>query len=436
LLFSIDRTQRKRLIRQEQQKARIREAEIVHAKNDELQQINQKLEGLLLSLKSSQAEVAESESRFRSVAESANDAIITADHSGKITFWNQRATVIFGYSAEEMISQPLTKLMPERHQKAHRAGMRRLITTGETRISGQVVELQAIRKSGEEFPIELTVSHWTTEAGIFVTGIIRDITQRKRQQEIIEKTTSKLEEAYQHKSNELEKARLLQLSMLPSELPQLSRLTMDAHMKTAVEVGGDYYDVHLSEDSTLTVVIGDATGHGLEAGMLVTATKSLFAQLVDEPDIVLLMQQMNEALKRLKLRRLYMALQIVRIKDQMLEVCTAGMPPLYIYQKKSGTLKEIILKALPLGGVTGITFRKAEHTLAEGDVIFMLSDGLPECFNEKGEMLDYERVKSAFLEVIEKSPPDIIKHLIRAGEIWAGPEAQHDDETFVVIKMR
>jgi PAS domain S-box-containing protein len=436
ILVGIDRFQRNRVIRREQQKAKIREAEIVRTKNLELQEINTKLEGLLSSLQTSQAEVKESESRFRSVAESASDAIITADQQGNITFWNQRAAAIFGYTAEKIIGQPLTLLMPERHREAHRNGMTRLVTTGETKISGQVVEIQAIRKSGDEFPIELTVSHWKTGDGIFVTGIIRDITQRKRQEEILEKTRIQLEEAYNHKANELEKARLLQMSMLPSELPGLPHLEMAASMQTAVEVGGDYYDVHLAADQTITLVIGDATGHGLEAGMLVTATKSLFTKLVDEPDIVGMMQQFNESLKRLKLRRLYMTLQIVRIKNYRLQVCTAGMPPLFIYQQKYRKLKEIMLKSLPLGGISGIALQKEEIKLNAGDVVLLLSDGLPERFNDRDEMLDYHRVKSALLEAVESPPAEIIKHLIQVGDQWAGKRALHDDETFVVIKVK
>ncbi|UCF64474.1 MAG: PAS domain S-box protein [bacterium] len=435
-LFTIDRVQRDRLIKREQQRARIREAEIIHDKNQELQQINVKLETLLKSLQLSQSELLESESRFRAVAESASDAIITADQKGVILFWNSMAETIFGYTPEEIVGQPLTVLMPERHRTGHRQGMNRLIKTGETRISGKVVEIEAIRKSGEEFPIELTVSHWKTAEGTFVTGIIRDITKRKRQQEELTRATARLEEAYQHKSEELEKARLLQLSMLPTQLPQLPHLEIDAYMKTATEVGGDYYDVHLDETKNLTLVIGDATGHGLEAGMLVTATKSLFLKLAEEADIVSLMQNMNEALKKLKLKKLYMAFQVVRIHAYTLEVSTAGMPPLFIYNKQKNTIDEILLKALPLGGFSGVIYEKKTYSLSPGDVVLLFSDGFPERFNERGEMLGYQRVKAVLQETAHTSPAEIIEHLIQEGEAWAGEQAQHDDETFVVLKVK
>jgi hypothetical protein len=75
------------------------------------------------------------------------------------------------------------------------------------------------------------------------------------------------------KTQELEEARNLQLSMLPKELPQLPNLDIAVYMKTATEVGGDYYDFHVGMDGTLTVVLGDATGHGMKAGTMVTICK-------------------------------------------------------------------------------------------------------------------------------------------------------------------
>ncbi len=88
-----------------------------------------------------------------------------------------------------------------------------------------------------------------------------------------------LEAENEQRAKELEEARQLQLSMLPKNVPQLPDLEIAAYMKTATEVGGDYYDFHVADDGTLTIAIGDATGHGLKAGTVVTATKSLFHEL-------------------------------------------------------------------------------------------------------------------------------------------------------------
>ncbi|MCA9451870.1 MAG: PAS domain S-box protein, partial [Nitrospira sp.] len=93
------------------------------------------------------------EMRFRAVAQSSHDAIIIADQSGTILFWNKGAKDIFGYDSEETVGRPLTMLMPDRYRQAHQAGLERYSTRGETRILGETVELSGLRRTGEEFPL-------------------------------------------------------------------------------------------------------------------------------------------------------------------------------------------------------------------------------------------------------------------------------------------
>jgi PAS domain S-box-containing protein len=183
---------RSQLVKRELKKAELREAEIISHNNRELQLKNIELEDILSKLQVAQNSLIESESRFRSVAESANDALITADHTGNISFWNQSAEAIFGYSKEEIIGQPLTILMPERYRNAHLKGLERFYKTGEERIMGDVVELEAVNKEGKEFPIELTLANWETHDEKFVTGIVRDMTIRKQKEEALRNTQTQL----------------------------------------------------------------------------------------------------------------------------------------------------------------------------------------------------------------------------------------------------
>jgi two-component system NtrC family sensor kinase len=119
------------------------------------------------------------EERFRAVAEAVNDAIIAADGHGIIIFWNKAAERIFGYAAGDVTGKPLTCLMPERFREAHQAGLKRMVSTGESHVIGKVVELAGLRKDGSEFPLELSLSASETRDGLFFTGLIRDITERK-----------------------------------------------------------------------------------------------------------------------------------------------------------------------------------------------------------------------------------------------------------------
>jgi PAS domain S-box-containing protein len=131
------------------------------------------------------------ELRFRAVAQSSNDAIIIGDQAGNILFWNSGAQTIFGYQSEEVVGKPLTLLMPERYRTPHQHGMARYSGTGETRILGKTVELHGIRKTGEEFPLELTLSAWKENNQQFFSGIIRDISQRKTVEEALRQSEEK-----------------------------------------------------------------------------------------------------------------------------------------------------------------------------------------------------------------------------------------------------
>ena len=125
----------------------------------------------------------ESEERFRSVVETAPDAIVLADHWGHIISWNKAAQRLFGYTTKEVLGRPLTLLMPARYRDAHQRGVERLRTTGESRVIGKTMELYGLRKDGSEFPLELSLSTWKAKAGTFYSGIIRDITERKQLQD-------------------------------------------------------------------------------------------------------------------------------------------------------------------------------------------------------------------------------------------------------------
>lgn len=125
-------------------------------------------------------ELINSERRFRAVAESAREGIVTADATGSIVSWNPAAAEIFGYEDEEVLGRPLTTLMPDRYRTAHDAGFALFLSTHEPRVIGKTVELNGLGKDGIEFPIELSLSTWRLDELLFFTGIIRDISSRKQ----------------------------------------------------------------------------------------------------------------------------------------------------------------------------------------------------------------------------------------------------------------
>jgi PAS domain S-box-containing protein len=136
-----------------------------------------------------------SEARYRALTESATAAIVTADSAGNIVGWNPMAESIFGYTAAEIIGQPLTALMPPRYHERHLSGMERMRSGGRPHLIGQIVELEGLRKDMREFPMDLSVSRWESTEGWFVTGIIRDITDRTRAQQALQDSERLLKES-------------------------------------------------------------------------------------------------------------------------------------------------------------------------------------------------------------------------------------------------
>ncbi len=124
--------------------------------------------------------LSESEMTLRTIMESANDAIVSIDPKGDIISWNNAAEKIFGYTAEEVLHQSLTLVIPERYRDAHQKGIERVNSTGETHVIGTTVELSGLKKDGSEFPLELSLAICQTETDKFYNGIIRDITERKK----------------------------------------------------------------------------------------------------------------------------------------------------------------------------------------------------------------------------------------------------------------
>jgi len=163
---------------------------------EELRQTLQRAVGVKeLAVKAERAEhlLTESEDRFRSLVESATDAIILADGRGTVVSWNRAASRLFGYAADEILGSPLTKLMPVRYRHAHERGIARIEATGKSHVIGTVVELHGLRKDGSEFPIELSLGTWKTSSGNFYSGVIRDISWRKAAEQTLQASEERLE---------------------------------------------------------------------------------------------------------------------------------------------------------------------------------------------------------------------------------------------------
>ncbi|MGA7366091.1 MAG: PAS domain S-box protein [Candidatus Sulfotelmatobacter sp.] len=133
-----------------------------------------------------------SEENHRLVVETAPDAVISIDERGAILFANPAIVRIFGYDPTELIGKPLTVLMPEFLRKLHEKGFSRYLATGQRHINWQGTELTALRKNGQEFPVEISFGELSRDGHKVFTGFIRDISERKQAQQALQMTQMEL----------------------------------------------------------------------------------------------------------------------------------------------------------------------------------------------------------------------------------------------------
>ena len=160
------------------------------------------LAGLLYADNVARREKQGSESRLKAIVQGALDAVVTMDGTGRVVEWNPQAETIFGYSRDEAVGRALAELIiPVRLREAHAKGMQRYLSTGEHRILGRRIEIEALRKNGSEFPVELTVIPLHLDQQMLFSSFIRDITERKRSESTIHRTMGFIESLFEHLPN-------------------------------------------------------------------------------------------------------------------------------------------------------------------------------------------------------------------------------------------
>jgi diguanylate cyclase (GGDEF)-like protein/PAS domain S-box-containing protein len=238
-------------------------------------------------------ELDELKMKYRALTESANDAIVSADAEGRIVSWSRGGEEMFGYTEDDVLGHTLTVLIPERYREAHERGMGRFLSTGQARVIGTTVEVHALRKDGSEFPIELSLSYWQQGERRFFTGILRDITERRRAEEQLARETGFLK-------------LLQQVSTVANETSQ-SRDVLEASLRLIAEdtgwpVGHVYLvdedgtsltssNVWASEGSPELKIFRDATertvlrsGTGLPGRVLATKEPCWIADVTLDPN--------------------------------------------------------------------------------------------------------------------------------------------------------
>ena len=234
--------------------------------------------------------------------------------------------------------------------------------------------------------------------------------------------------------DELEVARELQRALLPKSAPDIDGYAFAFSSATANTIGGDYYDFLPTPDGRVAVVIGDGSGHGIAAGILMAISNSILKLAIDlDPTPSAIARLMNRVLYQTGGSRDFMTLflGVLDPTSGRLEYTSVGHPyPLL--RRASGAISELGCGSLPLGIRQTIHPTPGIVTLEPGDLVVMVTDGIPEAVNTEGRTYGFERL--AELVSHGGSPEEVHRRIVADLKSFTAGTAPHDDWSLVVLK--
>ncbi len=236
---------------------------------------------------------------------------------------------------------------------------------------------------------------------------------------------------------ELGVARSIQQASLPKEVPQLEGWKISPLYQPAREVGGDFYDFHLLSEGRLGVVVGDATGKGVPAALVMSTTcgmLQLAAEALDSSSPGEVLERVNETLLARIPANMFVTCFYAILDPERgnLTYANAGHDLPYV-RRRSGDAEELRARGMPLGLMPGMRYEENEIVLDGGEGVFFYSDGLVEAHDPKGEMFGFPRLRALVAEHgEERSLEDSLLEELYSfvGEGWE----QEDDITLLTLR--
>ncbi len=236
--------------------------------------------------------------------------------------------------------------------------------------------------------------------------------------------------------DELELARELQASLIPKVLPRAAGVEIGAHNEIANMVGGDIYDFVPLPDGRLAVLFGDASGHGMAAGLVMAVAHAAFrTQLEVDAAPAAVFATLNRILCRTGSPRAFFAcVSMLVSSDGSITACVAGHPQV-LRVGPDGEVKERIgAGAYPLGIKPGLVWPTETVRLGPGELLLLHSDGLPEARNRSGEEFGDARIEATLRTGARLSAPELAEALAREVRTFRGDEAPEDDISITVLR--
>ena len=367
--------------------------------------------------------------RFKALLDQSNDCIFLIQvPSFNLADLNESACRQLGCSRQELLQTPFYKFVPE----AALARINELVSVGYEQGWDQDTIITSLEKcGGGTIPVEITIRLVTFNGEMYGVAVARDITERKRAE------TALLENSRMLRDMEL--ARQIQLSLLPSTPPALSGVVLAGCCVPATHVGGDYYDYYLRNDGLFDMVIADVSGHSIGAALMMVEFRSLLRSRVHSfystgDMLVFLNDLLYEDLNQ---SGLFITLFFIKYDPltRTLSYSNAGHVLPLLVPMDGGHCRELDAEGLILGVRKGVEFEEKRIQMLAGDVLVLHTDGIIESENSSGEQFGVDRLR-AIVQASRFEPPQaIIDSVLQEVSIFRGATPQEDDVAIIVMKV-
>lgn len=370
----------------------------------------------------------DSESRLRTIFESAADGIIVVDEEGLIESANAAVEAIFGNAIGELVGRPVTTLLPP-SQGYDASGLQEGLQLGEVRLPlGVVRELVGRRRDGTTFRMDLMLNELLIEGRRLFAGFIRDATERHARLDA--------ERALLITNEELRLAHEIQQRFFPTVAPAVPGFDIAGASRAAVQASGDYFDYLSMTDGQLALVIGDVSGHGLGPALLMSQTRACLRTLL------LLTQDVSDLLTRLNAflaadcgAERFVTLFLARVDPQERKMIYASGGHQSYLLRAGGRVEILVATGIPLGIMPCPIPAAPELWLQPGDLLLMVTDGMEETVSPDGCELGRGRILEVAQANRHRSASEIVTALFSAASDFAAGGVQQDDITAVVAKV-
>jgi PAS domain S-box-containing protein len=348
------------------------------------------------------------------------DSVIVTDSSGRIEYVNPAFEITTGYTREEALGRTPRLLKSGQQDEAYYEEMWNVLLRGEP-FRGTLVNS---RKNGEHYWAEQTITPMKDSSGSIAhfVSVLKDVTQARRHQE---------------QQTQLRLAREVQQRFYAATV-RVPGFDIAASTYPSDQIGGDYIDVIQAEDGSCYLAIGDVSGHGLDAALVMAMTRAFvrsFAAL--RLDVGEILTRVNQVLVADLPEDRFVTLVLSRLdpRSKTLECASAGHPPGFLLNCTGDTEAVIDSTGLPLGLFSEAVFSTRTFQLESGHTLVLCTDGASETSTADDEEFGCDRVLDHVRAHLHEGAREIAEGIYHAARTFAAGERQRDDVTSVIMKV-